>query len=618
MPIRQSIYARRIFGAALLCFGLLTNLSAQIPGDVKDVSDRILHFHSDIEVAKNGTITVTEHIRIFNGDGENTPGYSSGKAVFFNNDIQRGIVRDFPTRYKDSSGFWMETGFDVVSVTKNGEKEKYSSENLNNGTRILIGQKEILLATGVYDYEIKYRTKRQLIFHQDKVELYWNVNGNGWVFTADTVSCTVTFPDKAEIVEYACYTGPQGSTAANCRGFKPGSAQMSFTTTEKLQSYEGLTVAVSIKPGVIPPPGNVQQFMAFLSSNYILPLLLLLLICQLGYYFFVWNRKGRDPRKGIIYPQFSPPEGITPADAGFILEKKFESKLFAAALIDCAVKKRLKIEVTREGLIFKSNVYHFKLPDTSVNGYDSSEDYGFSLSSIYGQKAEKGKYNSALRASYTLLQSALRDRYQIRNGKTNRKKGVFVLNRGYVFFGFVMLLAAIFLSFQFFITHASLRIAVICALFILGMLIVHLVFRSIMSAYTKEGRQIVDHLLGFRMYLAQAEQHVYNQLAPPELTLELFEKYLPYAIALEVENEWSSRFDDIVAKAMAEGYTPGYYTVRGGTMQHFTAAELSRSISSGLTNTVSSASTPPSSSGGGSSGGGSSGGGGGGGGGGGW
>jgi uncharacterized membrane protein len=150
------------------------------------------------------------------------------------------------------------------------------------------------------------------------------------------------------------------------------------------------------------------------------------------------------------------------------------------------------------------------------------------------------------------------------------------------------------------------------------MLIVHLVFRSIMSAYTKEGRQLVDHLLGFRMYLAQAEKHVYNQLAPPERTLELFEKYLPYAIALEVENEWSSKFDDIVAKAIAEGYTPGYYSVSGGRMHHFTASELSRGISSGLSSTVSSASTPPSSSRGGSSGGGRSGGGGGGGGGGGW
>jgi hypothetical protein len=42
------------------------------------------------------------------------------------------------------------------------------------------------------------------------------------------------------------------------------------------------------------------------------------------------------------------------------------------------------------------------------------------------------------------------------------------------------------------------------------------------------------------MYLAQAEQHIYNQLAPPEKTLDLFEKYLPYAVALNVQNEWAA------------------------------------------------------------------------------
>ena len=117
------------------------------------------------------------------------------------------------------------------------------------------------------------------------------------------------------------------------------------------------------------------------------------------------------------------------------------------------------------------------------------------------------------------------------------------------------------------------------------------------------------------MYLAQAEQHLYNQLAPPEKTLDLFEKYLPYAVALKVENEWARQFDSIIETAMASGYNPSYYSFSSGSRGHFSASDFSRGISAGLSSTISSASTPPSSS---SSGGGSSGGGGGGGGGGGW
>ena len=595
----------------------ISSLSAQtsVP---KDFSDRILRFHSDIVIKKNGNITVRENIRVFNGDGENTPGFDPRNSIYSNNDIQRGIVRDFPTRYEDSTGFWVETGFDVVRVLRNGKEENYITNNLTNGERLMIGNEDVILPTGVIDYVIEYRTRNQLIYHNDKDEFYWNVNGNGWVFTADTISCSIQFPDGAEIIEYACYTGEQGSTASHCEAIKKSAAQISFETTRRALSYEGLTVAVSVRKGILAYPGRTQKALTFLRANYIIPLLVFLLLFQLGYYFYVWNKRGRDPRKGIIYPQFSPPEGINAADAGYILDQKFNSKLFAAALIDCAVKKKLKIEVSREGLIFKSNVYQFSQPDTPVNGYNSGDEYGFSLSSIYGLKAEKGKYNSALRASFTSLQTALKNRHLVRAGKKSSRSGLFVLNKGYVVLGFIVVIAAAFLSFQFFVTHPSLRIAVLSAGFVIAILAVHLIFRSIMSAYTPEGRKVVDHLLGFKMYLAQAEGHIYDRLAPPEKTLDLFEKYLPFAIALGVENEWSQKFDDIIEKALAAGYNPGYYSVRNGQMHRFSAAEMSRSISSGLTSTVSSASTPPSSSRGGSSGGGSSGGGGGGGGGGGW
>jgi uncharacterized membrane protein len=120
------------------------------------------------------------------------------------------------------------------------------------------------------------------------------------------------------------------------------------------------------------------------------------------------------------------------------------------------------------------------------------------------------------------------------------------------------------------------------------------------------------------MYLEQAEQRVYNMLTPPEKNLELFEKYLPYAIALGVENEWAQKFDNIIQQAIAQGYQPAYFMGSSGSFSsNFNVAAMSTGISSGLSSTISSASTPPSSSSG-SGGGGSSGGGGGGGGGGGW
>lgn len=569
---------------------------AQFPS-IADVNDKILKYHSDVTVQTNGDLLVKEEITIFNGEYGN---------------IQRGIFRDFPTLYKDTSGFWSERGFYVQKVLKNGTNEPYKKEKISGGVRLLIGDKDVYLGNAAYTYTIEYRTTQQMIFTADRDELYWNVNGNGWSFTADTVSCTIHFPGEARIKDYRCYTGVAGSTAEECEAKQTAANEISFVNKRRFDANEGLTVAVSIEKGIIAAPTSFQKFTTFIKGNYIIPLLLVIAVFFVAYYLIVWMRKGRDPRKGLIYPQFSPPAGIDPAEAGYILNQKYGSHLFAAALIDCAVKKNLNIEVSREGLLFKSNVYTFTKP---ANATGLNRDLGFNVSQLYGETARKGKYNSTLRSCYVALQNDLKDKFLVRGGRKNKDEAMFTLNRGYVIFALIVVVVSIFASIKFLTERPSLKIGIFCAVVLLIMIITHVIFKSIMSAYTKRGREIVDHLLGFKMYLATAEQHVYNQLAPPEKTLELFEKYLPYAVALRVENEWAAKFDTIIAAAMASGYNPSYYSFASSSGSHFNVGDFSSGISAGLASTISSASTPPSSS---SSGGGSSGGGGGGGGGGGW
>ena len=116
--------------------------------------------------------------------------------------------------------------------------------------------------------------------------------------------------------------------------------------------------------------------------------------------------------------------------------------------------------------------------------------------------------------------------------------------------------------------------------------------------------------------MTTAEEERLKVLHPPEQTPELFEKYLPYALALDCENEWNAKFAAVLAAAAAAGATaPLWYSG-----SHWNSGDLggfTDSLGSSLSSTISSASTPPGSSSG-SGGGGSSGGGGGGGGGSGW
>jgi uncharacterized membrane protein len=128
-----------------------------------------------------------------------------------------------------------------------------------------------------------------------------------------------------------------------------------------------------------------------------------------------------------------------------------------------------------------------------------------------------------------------------------------------------------------------------------------------------------DEIEGLRQYLGVAERDELARAKAPPKTAEEFSKFLPYAVALDVEKTWADRFAlALGSAAMAQAVSGWYQSSDGG----FSVSGLTSSVSS-LGETISVASTPPGSSSGfsdsgGGGGGGSSGGGGGGGGGSGW
>ena len=150
----------------------------------------------------------------------------------------------------------------------------------------------------------------------------------------------------------------------------------------------------------------------------------------------------------------------------------------------------------------------------------------------------------------------------------------------------------------------------------LGIVATNIVFYHLLKAPTLAGRRLMDEIEGLKLYMRVAEKERLNLLNPPDRTPEHFEALLPYAMALEVENDWNEQFADVLAKAAVDPasghhHTPSWYS--GRTPFSGLAASLGGSFAGAVS---ASSSAPGSSSG--SGGGGSSGGGGGGGGGGGW
>lgn len=86
-----------------------------------------------------------------------------------------------------------------------------------------------------------------------------------------------------------------------------------------------------------------------------------------------------------------------------------------------------------------------------------------------------------------------------------------------------------------------------------AVLVIPLIFAKLMKAPSREGRDLLDRIEGLRMYIEAAEEDRLLHFNPPEKTPEVFERFLPYAVALGLEKTWCDRFAAVLAGGLAPG-----------------------------------------------------------------
>jgi hypothetical protein len=642
----------------IILFGATTRAFPQIQ------SEGITSFHSDITVNPDSTLKVTEIIAV----------YCAGEQ------IRHGIYRDFPTRYTDNQGRPYTVGFNLLATTRDGQTEPNHQERIDNGVRVYLGDPDYLLSPGFYTYTLTYTTSRQLGFFSDHDELYWNVTGNGWIFPIEKATATVTLPAgiRPADIKVEGYTGPQGATGQDYTASVDPTGKAQFAITQPLPPYQGLTIVVSFPKGFVQlPKPLLPESLTRLSWLLVITLALLLL---LGYYVWAWVKVGEDPEQGVIMVQYEPPEGLSPAAVRYIRNMGYDSKGMAAGIIDLAVKGKATItQLGREyvvsgregtapppGLPEEEQYFVGELPGFG-NEINFNREYSPAIASLNSSfkslldRLYGGGKLFRVNGGYIALGLLLTVALAVGVGWLTYQPGFsepFALNNQgqgdialYFFAGGIFLAAGLSMfamalgMWENLITHrsgklpASLPSAIILTffslpftliglslsvlasatygLFILAAVMLSAIFTKLLPAYNVSGRRLLDKIEGFRRYLSAVEQDPLNRLNPPEKTPEIFEKYLPYALALEAEKAWGEQFAGVLSRAgtAGEGYNPTWYS--GGDFTSFSPGSFAGSFGSGLSGAISAASTPPGSSSGGG-GGGSSGGGGGGGGGGGW
>lgn len=616
----------------LLLFALLVWAASPVWAD-----ERVLDFAAEVRIQRDGSLRVTENITV--------------EAM--GDQIKRGIVREFPTRYTDDKGRVVKVGFTLDEVRRDGQPEAHHTANLTNGIAIYAGQKEVLLQPGRYTYTLAYTTSGQLGLFADHDELYWNVNGNGWRLPLDRVRCAVHLPEGAVASEGWVYEGPQGSTEHH--RIDGGGATMHFESSRPYAPGEGLTIAVGWPKGFVTGPKPANQALSWLANQGSLMPAAGGAAVLLIYYLLAWLKVGHDPVKGVIIPRFVPPKGFSPAMVRMLWRMGFDNAAFTAGIVNMAVLGGLKITDNGDTALELANTAPAPLSPGERAAWNEMHKAG---PRIELKRTNHQVLNRARQAMKDRLTKELASTYFLTNSKwvapgvvitlltvaalawTSDQPPVVLFLSAWLTgwtFGVVTLLRQAFAAWKargvigkmgaaalslfalpflagelagmgFLLTQTGMAAGAV----FLGMVGANAVFYELLKAPTRIGRTALDEIEGLRLYLSVAEEDRLNQLHPPENTPELFEKMLPYAIALEVENQWGERFAELLAHS---DYAPQWYS--GHHWNQLQPGTFAADLGSNMQSTVSSASTAPGSSSG-MGGGGSSGGGGGGGGGGGW
>lgn len=629
---------------AALCFWVLACPALSV------AEERILDFHSDIFVASDATMRVVETITVV-AEGDR---------------IQRGIYRDFPTTYTDQRGHRYRVGFEVVEVTRNGHPEPWFLKSISNGVRVYIGRKEHLIVSGQHTYTITYTTNRQLGFFDAHDELYWNVTGLGWAFPIERASARVELPDgiAPEDIRTLGFTGAYGSKAQNLISGPEASSLAWFETTAPLGPHEGLTIVTMWPTGFVEAPTSRERFGYLMKDNRHLLAGAVGFAVLVGYYLLAWFRVGRDPEPGIVYARYRPPEDYSPAAVRFIRKMGYDAKCFSAALVNLAVKGHLVI--AEDGRSYSLTRRRSDQPVTRGESrilakvFADGPDIGLKNTNHHRISTAMEAHKEALKDEYerkyflrnvayfaggvliTLVMAASVVLAGIKNGLGGEQAAILLWLTVWMFatvplvwkavrawrhaHGFRDVIGALALS-AFavpFVTAALVvyfssagNVPLSLKLLIVATIAVNFVFYHWLKAPTHLGRELLDEVEGFREYVEIAEKQELDYRYPGGRSPELFEKYLPYAIALDIEQTWGDQFSDVLAAAGAKGeaYTPAWYS--GTDFTPGRAGSFANAMGNSMASAASSASSPPGSSSGGG-GGGFSGGGGGGGGGGGW
>lgn len=577
---------------------LLLALAWALPVPAQDRGgERILGLDIDIAIQADGSLEVTETVAV----------RAEGRG------IRRGIVRDFPTRYRDRLGDRVVVDFEVLDVQRNGRPEPWFTEQISNGVRVNTGSDAFLQVPAEHVYILRYRTTRQLGFFDDHDELYFNAIGHGSRLRVERSSVTVRLPRPVPVaaMETDGFTGRTGARGKDFRASLPAPGVAQWELTAPLARNEGFTLVLGFPKGVVAEPGLATRLWWRLKDNRAGLVALAGLALLLAYCIRRWRAIGRDPRPGTIIVRYEPPQGYSPAELRFMQRRGYDNTAFSADLLAAAVDGALTIH--REGRALRQDRWTLRRTATRVRDLHPGSPPARLVERLLPSAGE----------SFNLHSSNAERIQKARDGHSGQVSGRIVpalYRHNFGSLGIAMLIAVATIVATIMVASHTASGWVLAVPLMLATAAATIAFGYLIGAPTPAGRRLLDEIEGFKRYLSVAEKQDLQTLegpseSEPRLDAGRFERLLPYAVALEVEEAWTRKFTTAAGAAAAAAATAsiGWYTATGRGAGIGDLGGMTRGLTSGLSSQIASSSSPPGSSSGGGGGGFSGGGGGGGG-----
>jgi uncharacterized membrane protein len=500
-----------------------------LPARAADRTIVIDSFDAAIEVATDGSIEVAETITAtFSGSWN-------------------GLYRTIPIEYRTPQGLNYTLRLQVEDVTDgSGAHLRTESSRERHYRKIKIWVPGAQDATRTI--RLRYRVANGLRFFEEHDELYWNITGDEWDVPIRRATATITLPSGVSGLRATAFRGTYGSTTRNDVTID---GNVVHIATEGLAFHEGLTAVVGWNPGVVHRPTAAEQVGSALFSN--MPLAIPLLV--FAGMFALWRSRGRDPALAPISTRYEPPAEMTPAELGTLADGKPDMRDITATIVDLAVRGYVHIE---------------EQDSDRFLGLWTSKDYVFTTTKPREdwsalKKHERDLLGAMFGANEMVSLSDLKNKFykrlpDLKNSLyENLVKGGLYTARpdrvvtayivGAIAFGFLVGIAGAKIMESLGMQPTSAIVAGIAS----GLIIA--AFGIFMPSRTARGTRELENILGFREFLSRVDADRLNRVVK---TPEMFEQFLPFAMALGVENTWAKAFEGIYSQP------PQWYTGSAG------------------------------------------------------